>query len=183
MYNYRRRQAKQEEAPRPVDLGGSAGAADWCAAASSQAFMNVLLARGFTIGDYDKWLSSGKGKGLHVVDKDAYDAPLYPGDVITIITPITPLTGHIATVADYDPDSKRILIVSGNAGGGGGVGIGTVRFDQVTREAPPKGYSYSDVAGLAKSQKKLEGKQKEILTYIENERDVTLALLSTQEGD
>jgi hypothetical protein len=162
LYNYRRRQEKKEEVPRPADLGGSAGAADWCAAASSQAFLNQLLARGLTVGDYDKWLSSGKGRQLHSADKNAYDAPISPGDVITIITSITPLTGHVATVADYDPDSQRILIVSGNAGGGGGVGIGTVRFDQVTRETPPKDYIYSEVAGLAKKQTRLETKQQQI---------------------
>jgi hypothetical protein len=162
MYNYRRRQEKKEEVPRPVDLGGHAGAADWCAAASSQAFLNQLLAHGLTVGDYDKWLSKGSGRALHFVDKDAYDAEIAPGDVITIITTVTPLTGHIATVADYDPSTKRILIVSGNAGGGGGPGIGTVRFDQVTRETPPKDYVYSEVAELGKKKVKLESKETQL---------------------
>jgi hypothetical protein len=162
LYNYRRRQEKKEEVPRPVDLGGYAGAADWCAAASSQAFLNQLLAHGLTVGDYDKWLSKGSGRSLHFVDKDAYDAPIAPGDVITIITTVTPLTGHVATVADYDPGTKRILIVSGNAGGGGGPGIGTIRFDEVTRETPPKDYVYSEVAELGKKQVRLERKETQI---------------------
>jgi hypothetical protein len=110
-----------------------------------------------------------KEQERQVNGKDAWTAPLRPGDSITVVNGTSPLSGHVATVikeefqpqfeylqfskgADPDPDRllkkipkaghviSTIQYVSGNAKGGG------VRTEEVKREIPPDGYDYFNIA-------------------------------------
>jgi hypothetical protein len=123
--------------PRASDLGGTKDSANWCAQASSTVIIKALAEKGLKFKNgYVDWLSKGKGKSKLVTGKAAHTAKLSPGDIISLIGFGTPVSGHVATVIEEQGD--KILMVSGNAGGGGG----SVRVEEVTRAQPLVAYDW-----------------------------------------
>jgi hypothetical protein len=119
------------------ELGAGAGYA-WCANATSSMFIEALKEKGLRIkgGFNQDWFNKYK----HQVSYPASTTDeLKPGDQISFSGKSTPVSGHVATVIEADGDT--IKIVSGNAGGTKG---GSIRIEQVVREAPPSSYKPMD---------------------------------------
>jgi peptidoglycan hydrolase-like protein with peptidoglycan-binding domain len=146
-------------------FAGTKGSSNWCAPASSGALIYGLYNRGIRfktdkhlpsfgpeitrqLAAYTAWTRQAN----HVVQKAAaYDFPLEPGDIITVVNggPEGPLSGHVATVVSASGD--QITYISGNAAGVV-ANEGAVRMEEVKREKPvpdpDTGYVY-DYAAVA----------------------------------
>lgn len=138
---------------------GTAGAAAWCAPASSIPIQKVLEKQRMYMKDggdpQGAWATKTRA---NVTGEALSSVELTPGDYIRVVGHSSPLSGHIATVIKADPrtgPAQKIWYVSGNAGRFGG---GAVRVDSVTREQPPEGYSYRRVSDLGNDRDTLKQK-------------------------
>ncbi|HEY0988185.1 MAG TPA: peptidoglycan-binding domain-containing protein [Kofleriaceae bacterium] len=140
-------------------LGGFKGASNWCAQASNFALLLGMYNRGIRfktdshsssygveitkqVAQYTAWT---KRPGHVISGSSAFTAALAAGDIISVVNggPTGPLSGHVATVVQAQGD--KIVYVSGNAAGTVAF-EGAVRVEEVTREQPPDGYNWLQIA-------------------------------------
>jgi hypothetical protein len=145
-------------------LQGFKGGSNWCAPASHVGLILGMYNRGIRfktdthstkygaelqkqIGKYAEWT---KQPGHVVSGAAAHTAQLAPGDIISVVNggKSGPLSGHVATVVEHV--GEKIVYVSGNAAGVVAF-EGGVRIEEVQREQPPAGYSWSAIAARDKA--------------------------------
>jgi hypothetical protein len=114
----------------------------WCQAASSNAVNIAFSEKGFSFttgSKYSaKWYEQNPTERI-ITGKAANSTMLEGGDMFSVVSNKTALSGHVMTA--MDDDGTSILAVSGNAGGK------AIRVEEVTREVPPAAYiwgNYSD---------------------------------------
>ncbi len=110
--------------PRSGMMGGEIGKGEWCAFASNKCFVDPITAAGFKVPGNYSWANQTKYIPQYGKGNPKFNIEI--GDYIT--------NGkHVMTAVQLRGD--KILVVSGNAGGGSIAYSGTVRIEQV-RLAP-----------------------------------------------
>lgn len=110
----------------------------WCQAAASSAVNMGLKENGyaFTTGaNYtDKWYKEKPAERI-ITGTAAFSATLEGGDMFSVVSNKTALSGHVMTAMEDNGDT--ILAVSGNAGGR------AIRIEEIKRGTPPAGFNWS----------------------------------------